>query len=208
MSPKDLSKLIGELLTVEPWRPEALRAVAALDLPDCWIAAGFLRNPVWDRLHGFAAPTPLNDIDVVYFDPIEASEARDGVLEAALKQVQPALPWSVCNQARMHRHNGDRPYSSTEDALRHWLETVSAVAIRFGTGGELETLAPFGFDDVVTLVVRPTPHAREQRLEVYRSRMAKKNWPAIWPRVEVLDVPARLRASVPGRVGGKPRSGA
>ena len=86
----------------------------------------------------------------------------------------------------MHDHNGDRPYSSTEDALRHWLETVSAVGIRLTQSGEPELLAPFGFDDTFELTVRPTPHARDARPAAYRSRMARKNWPAIWPRVTVL----------------------
>ena len=46
-----------------------LRAVEELRLPDCWIGAGFVRNAVWDALHG---RTPdcglLNDVDVVFLD--------------------------------------------------------------------------------------------------------------------------------------------
>ena len=169
-----------------PWRLDALRAVAALGLPDCWIAAGFLRNPIWDRLHGYTEATPLNDLDVVYFDPEDRSKERDAALEQELLKLSPGLPWSVRNQARMHATNGDRPYTSTEDALRHWLETVSAVGIRLTGTGELELLAPFGFDDIFALTVRPTPHASDMRPAAYRSRMARKNWPAIWPRVTVL----------------------
>ncbi|MDJ0981582.1 MAG: nucleotidyltransferase family protein [Kiloniellales bacterium] len=169
-----------------PWRLDALRAVAALGLPDCWIAAGFLRNPIWDRLHGYTEATPLNDLDVVYFDPEDRSKERDAALEQELLKLSPGLPWSVRNQARMHATNGDRPYTSTEDALRHWLETVSAVGIRLARTGELELLAPFGFDDIFALTVRPTPHARTKRPAAYQARMAKKNWSAVWPRVKVL----------------------
>ena len=175
-----------EIFAAEAWRLDALRTVAALGLPDCWIAAGYLRNPIWDRLHGYAEATPLNDLDVVYFDPEDHSKERDEALEEELRKLSPGLPWSIRNQARMHNHNGDRPYTSTEDALRHWLETVSAVGIRLTGTGELELLAPFGFDDVFELTVRPTPHARDVRPAAYRARMARKNWPAIWPSVTVL----------------------
>ena len=175
-----------EIFTAEAWRLDALSAVATLNLPDCWVAAGFLRNPIWDRLHGYTKATPMNDIDVVFFDHEDTSDARDEAVERELLKLAPGLPWAPCNQARMHDYNGDRPYTSTEHSLRHWLETVSAVGIRTTAGGKLELLAPFGFDDVFDLVARPTPHARAERPAAYRARMASKNWPAIWPRVTVL----------------------
>ncbi len=175
-----------ENFAAESWRLEVLRALAGLGLPDCWVAAGFLRNPIWDHLHGFDRATPLNDVDVVYFDPADCSKEKDRALEAELSKRAPGLPWSVKNQARMHDHNGDPPYNSTEHALRHWLEGVSAVGVRMTGAGRLELLAPFGFIDIFELTVRPTPHARARRLEAYRARMARKNWPAIWPLVRVL----------------------
>lgn len=174
------------LIAADPWRMACVRAVADLGLPDCWIGSGFVRAPLWDRLHGYARPTPLNDIDVIYFDAENAEPARDEVLEARLMRSMPGAPWSVRNQARMHRRNGDRPYRSTEDALRHWLETTAAVAVRLNREGQLRLLAPFGLDDVMALTVRPTPHARAHRLAEYRGRSAAKNWTAQWPRVRVL----------------------
>ena len=174
------------IIAAEPWRLDVLRTLASLNLPDCWIAAGFLRNPIWDRLHGFARATPLNDLDVVYYDTDDHSKEKDEALEAELRQRAPGLPWSVKNQARMHDYNGDPPYDSTEQALRHWLEGVSAVGIRMTEAGALELLAPFGFAEIFEMTVRPTPHARALRLEAYRARMARKNWPAIWPKVTVL----------------------
>lgn len=172
-------------LAADPWRLACLQAVAALDLPGGWIGAGFLRNLVWDRLHGFAQPTPLADVDVLTFEPASGTE-REAEIEAALAGALPAVPWSVKNQARMHARNGDRAYRDTEDALGHWLETPTAVAARL-TAGELEILAPFGLADLFAIAVRPTPHARsrQDRLNAYRLRMADKNWPAIWPGVQV-----------------------
>jgi hypothetical protein len=170
----------------DAWRLYALRTAAKLDLPQCWIAAGFVRNRVWDALHGHGVPSPLDDLDVVYFDPGRQDRAQEKGHEAALARAAPGLRWSVKNQARMHTRNGDRPYRSTADALCHWCETATAVGVRVNASGELEILAPLGLADLLGLVVRPTPHARACRLSVYRERVARKNWRATWPRLRIL----------------------
>ena len=50
-----------------------LKIVQSLNLPDWWICAGFIRNKIWDVLHGYPSDTPLNDIDIIYFDPVDTS---------------------------------------------------------------------------------------------------------------------------------------
>ena len=187
------------LIAAEPWRMACLRAVAGLGLADCWIGSGFVRAPLWDELHGFAEPTPLGDVDVVYFDADARDPARDAVLEARLESALPmgetGPPWSVRNQARMHTRNGDAPYRSTEDALCHWLETTAVVAVRLGGNGQLELLAPLGLDDLFAMIVRPTPHARARRPDAYRARQAEKDWTARWPKVRVLQAEPGQRGS-------------
>jgi hypothetical protein len=175
------------LVAADAWMMAALTAVAGLGLPDCWIGAGFLRGAVWDRLHGYGSRTPLDDIDVVYFDPGAPDPAAEAALETRLGALLPGLPWSVKNQARMHLRNGDAPYRDSADALAHWLETPTAVALRLNEAGRLELLAPLGTEDLLGLVVRPTPHARKHkhRLAAYCARLEKKNWPAKWPRLTV-----------------------
>ncbi len=183
-------------------RMAMLRAVARLGLPDCWIGAGFVRNLVWDRLHGFAEPTPLNDIDVLYFDPRDRSRATERALEARLHRAMPGEPWSVRNQARMHRRNQDAPYRSTAHALTFWAETPTAVAVGLrGTG--IGLIAPFGVGDLIGLAVRPTPRFRH-KMAVYRARVAGKNWPALWPRLTVTDAPAQA-AAISSRIDLSPR---
>lgn len=168
---------------------EVLRAVCRLGLPDCWIGAGFVRNLVWDRLHGFAEATPLNDIDVLYFDPSDRSRETERKLEARLRRSLPGLPWSVRNQARMHRRNSDAPYRSTCHALTFWAETPTAVAVALrGTG--IAVIAPFGTEDLMGLTVRPTPRFRH-KMAIYRARVAHKNWLALWPRLSVMDESTR-----------------
>jgi hypothetical protein len=176
------------LVVADGWMMAALGAVAGLGLPDCWIGAGFLRGAVWDRLHGYTERTPLDDIDVIYFDPAALDPAAEAALERRLGAALPGLPWEVRNQARMHLRNGDAPYRDTADALTHWLETPTAVALRLNDAGALELLAPFGTGDLLDMVVRPTPHARAHahRLAAYRERVEKKNWPAKWPKMRVV----------------------
>jgi hypothetical protein len=176
---------ILDLVAGAPWRQRALAAVAALGLPDCWIGAGFVRAPVWDALHGYRNPTPLDDIDVVYFDPERPDPAAERAAEARLRDLMPGLPWSVRNQARMHLRNGDAPYQSTADALCHWLETPTAVAVRLGPDRAPELLAPFGLDDLVGPVLRPTPHARAHRMTAFRERVERKGWLKTWPKVRL-----------------------
>ena len=66
---------------------EQLRAVRSLALPDWCIAAGFLRNRVWDHLHGIAPARPPVDIDVIYFDASDPAGEREAGYEAQLSGI-------------------------------------------------------------------------------------------------------------------------
>jgi hypothetical protein len=176
---------IASLLGAHPDLRRLLGHVESLALPDGWIGAGFVRNTVWDALHG-QRPDPyrLDDIDVVYFDLTDVRADRDTEIEGRLRCLDRRAPWSVKNQARMHRRNGDRPYRDTEDALAHWPETATAVAARL-VEGRVEIIAPCGVDDLLACMVRPTPAFRT-KTAVYRERLAAKDWPSRWPGVTIL----------------------
>jgi hypothetical protein len=178
------------LLRGTPALAGPLQALARLALPDAWIGAGFLRNAVWEVLHGrSAALLPQADLDVVFFDP--AGRIGEAAVEAALRDLLP-LPWSARNQARMHRRNGDAPYADTADALRHWPETATAVAARWQPEG-VEILAPWGLADLLGLVLRPSPAcaAQPRKRGAMAERIASRGWLRRWPglRVEGLDTP-------------------
>ena len=174
---------IAGFIARQPPMMDSLRLVAALGLPDCWIGAGFVRNAVWDALHGRPWSASYGDIDVVWFDAGNPSAARDSEIEAALGHSAPGAPWSVKNQARMHEANGDPPYADTADALRHWPETCTAVAAR-AIGARVELLAPFGVSDLVSLTVNPTPAFAGKR-DIHRARIAGKQWTQRWPRLRI-----------------------
>lgn len=138
----DQTGVIEALLMNDPLRLRALKVVAALDLPDCWIGAGFVRDAVWDHLHGYDVTNPRGDIDVIWYDATSSQADYDDHIEEKLRGEIPGLLWSVKNQARMHLRNGDAPYNSVADAMRHWPETATVVAARFGRSGSVEINAP------------------------------------------------------------------
>jgi hypothetical protein len=162
-----------------------LRAVDALAIVDCWVGAGLIRNAVWDALHGVVSGKRLEgDVDVIFCDAREATLARDLAIEDHLIGDLSDVAWSVHNQARMSARNGDAPYKDVEDAIRHWSETATAIAARLN-GGRVELLAPYGVEDLIQLVVRPTP-AFAHKMEIYQARIAAKNWSARWPKLRIV----------------------
>jgi len=181
---------------------EVLRTAAGLQLPDWWIGAGFVRAKVWDHLHGYDARTPLEDVDVLYFQPEDLSRQAEEAAERQLFELRPDIPWSVKNQARMHLRNGDAPYRSTCHAMAFWAETPTAVAVALQRG-RIAVIAPHGTADLMRLVVRPTPRFRH-KLRIFRARVAKKRWSDRWPRLTVLDRPVYPVAS-PSSIDLRPR---
>jgi hypothetical protein len=161
-----------------------LALARSLDLPDWAIGAGFLRNRLWDALTGERTCSAADDIDLLYFDASDPEGRGEAAIEARLAAQRPDLIWQARNQARMHKVNGDAPYADTMDALRYWLETCSAVALRLEAGGRLTLLAPYGLSDLFALICRPTP-AGLRRMPAYRARMAAKGWDRRWTRCRV-----------------------
>ena len=174
-------RMLQAILREDTLRWSILECVHALDLPDCWIGAGFVRNATWDHLHGRPPRPPSGDVDVVWHDPGRMDPAEDARLEARLRAMVPAVEWSVKNQARMHRRNGDAPYGGTVEAMRHWPETATAVAARRTDQGGCEIAAPFGLDDLFNLVLRPTPRFEGGKRPIYLDRVEVKGWLRSWP---------------------------
>ncbi|MCV6605981.1 MAG: nucleotidyltransferase family protein [Porticoccaceae bacterium] len=162
------------------WR--ALELVRQLNLPDCYIGAGFVRNLVWDYLHSRQLATVLNDVDVVYFDRQEKNPQQYLVYEQQLKQLMPELNWQVRNQALMHVRNGDKAYTSTLDALRYWPEKETAVAIRLTHENQIECIAAFGFDSLFQGYISYNP---KRDKEVFQQRLNAKGWLEKWPKLVI-----------------------
>jgi len=166
---------------------QGLRIVASMQLADGWIGAGFIRNKVWDYLHGIEGTIRSNDVDVIYFD---MDEDREEEYELELKKMAPQFNWSVKNQARMHLRNGHNPYKSTSEAVYYWVETATCVAARIDENDSIEVMAPYGLDDLFNLAVRPTPYTYKNNYDVFERRWREKGWLERWNRLKVFPTPS------------------
>lgn len=183
LNEKDIISLIEN----DPWRMKILKTVKPLNLPDWWIGSGFVRNKVFDYLHKYTKNTPPGDIDVVYFDPKNIQEETEKEYEKILRSKDPKINWSVKNLARMHIVNGDPPYSSSIDAISHWPETVTAVAVTLDDNNNVIFEAPLGKEDLVTMNVHPSPTfaSRKESMDKYRNRVTQKEWARKWPKLVI-----------------------
>jgi len=176
---RELTSHCASLLWQSPVHRSCLEAVATLNLPDCWIGAGFVRNLVWDFTHHYPAPTALNDVDVVYFDNSDLDKTREQQLQQLLRRRYPTVNWEVRNQARMHIKHDFPPFTDTCDAISHWVEKETAVAARY-TGSTVEIMAPYGLQMNYNNSI--TPH-HSHSLSLFESRINNKCWQQIWPKL-------------------------
>lgn len=178
---------IVQLVKEDEWMMDILEAAKSLNLPDWWVCAGFVRSKIWDVLHGFTERTPMPDIDVIYFDKTNLDEEIEKKLEKKLIIINPNIPWSVKNEARMHVRNNIPPYSSSVDAISKFPETATALGLKLDIQNNVVLTAPYGIEDVVNLVVKPTPYFEEtkERAQIYEERIAKKNWTSIWNEIKI-----------------------
>ncbi|MEK5069064.1 nucleotidyltransferase family protein [Sporosarcina sp. FSL K6-1508] len=185
-SEEDILWLIRE----DKWMMELLKCAKSLNLPDWWICAGFVRSKIWDVLHGFDVRTTIPDIDVIYYDRTNSEKSTEKKHEEALKRLLPAIPWSVKNQARMHSVSNSPPYTSSINAISRFPETATALGVKLDDRENLVLTAPHGIVDVVNLRVTPTPtfHEKKEQIKIYEERIRKKNWQAVWNKVEIIGV--------------------
>lgn len=186
-SPNDISRH----LEADAWRMDVLKAAEALNLPDWWIGAGFLRSFVWDIVEG-REPEQNSDVDLVYFDPDNFQPGEDHWrtdldLTDKMQHDYPFAEWEIRNQARMHYINDFKPYTSTADGIAHWVETATCVGVKL-EDGELKYLFCYGTDDLFGLIARPIPDFQTPELiTTFRKRIADKHWQARWPHLTVIE---------------------
>lgn len=173
-----------EVLRGDAWRMECLQAVESLHLPDWYVAAGFLRNAIWDLLHEKPERTSLNDVDVVYHDAADLSIKTEDDIQSLLRAIFPDANWEIRNQARMHLRNHHPPYRNTEHAIAHWPETQTCVGARIEPDGNLKIAAPYGIAENWSLRVTPNPVV-PYPAALFNERMRSKRWLEHWPKLHV-----------------------
>ena len=182
---------VERIIRLNEWFMRVLGAVRACELPDAYVGGGVIRTIVWDYLHGYAVPSPLADVDVGFFNPLDLSPARDRIVEAQLRAALPEVPWQAKNQAAVHlwyeRVFGYAvpPLTSSQEAIATFPETVTSIGVRLLLDGNLEIVAPCGLDDLLHMILRRNP--RRVTVERFRQRLAEKTILEKWPRVRIVD---------------------
>jgi hypothetical protein len=177
---------LKEHLADDPARMRILKHVRALNAPDCWVAAGFIRSLVWDKRHQRAHSPLPDDIDVIWYDAEQNNELADHCLEASLSAMNTEVKWSVKNQRRMHTRNSDAAYESATQAMNYWPETATAVAVRLTPCDGIEIAAPFGLEDLFALILRATPRFTGEKYPTFLERVNSKQWLVKWPKLNVV----------------------
>lgn len=180
--------ILAESISQDQKMMGVLKQVKTLELPDCWVGAGFVRNKAWALLHGRENEISLTDIDVVFYDSsIEDMSEHESQLHRKLEMLDSTLDWEVINQARTHLWHNREPYLNTTEAISEWVETATCIGVRLSGNNELEFTAPHGVYDLENLILRPVPSMKD--LDVFKNRIEKKGWLSLWPKLKVeLDV--------------------
>ena len=185
----DYQQRLISIVEEQAWLMGALKCVRSLDLPDWYIAAGAIRNTVWDSLHKFQKRTPLKDIDVVYFDLEDMNGLIEKDLEEKLRILNSSFIWEVVNQARGYLfQHGDEiarpPVNSSCESIAYWSETPTCVGVRLERDDSLTVCAPHGLSDLMELRVKPIPKPY-QDLSLYNRRIEEKRWNEQWPKLQI-----------------------
>jgi hypothetical protein len=166
-----------------------LERAPELGVRDWWLTAGLLFQTVWNVLTGRPPGTGIRDADLFYFDPDTSWAAEDAVIGAgATLFAGLPVPVEIRNEARVHLWYAQRfgrpapAFRDCADAIDSFAAVCCAVGVTVDHAGRPRVYAPYGFDDLFGLVVRPN-HRLAPR-HVYESKAAR--WRQHWPELTVL----------------------
>jgi uncharacterized protein len=171
------------------WLCRVLEVVRKSAPAGAYVAAGAVRDTVWNFLTGRPSLAPVADVDVVYWSDGESEDAAREH-EARLRALAPEFDWEVTNQATVHlwhwRTQGSLrvPHGTVADGLASWPETATAVGIRLALDGDIQVLAPLGLDDLFALRLRH--NAARTAVEVFWQRVEAKQWAQRWPELQII----------------------
>ena len=211
---QDLKRL-GDIIKRDPFRMRCLRALRALDLPQGYIGAGFVRNAIWDELHARATPTPLNDIDVIYFsgeiNPPQSVASADNTLESVpqpqayspnsvavkpgLKAQEQAIERELARmvpQANWQVKNQARMHLAHAHAPYQNCHDAISYWIERETCVAVRLLANDDLDILAPFGLEAnfagtiSINPKYPRPEVFKQRLASKNWLTVWPLLTLI----------------------
>jgi len=154
-----------QAIQLNPDLMKILTIIRDLELKDSWLAAGSVRNFIWNLLSEEPAFDRETDVDVIFFDP-EVSYEETLAIENKLREDFPQY----------------QPYVNSCDAMSKYPERCTAIGLRLQADATLELFAPYGLEDILNFKVSPTPYflENEDRMKLYQKRLSKKNWQEKW----------------------------
>ena len=133
----------------------------------------------------------MRDADLFHFDADTSWEAEDAAIRAGADLFAGLpVPVEIRNEARVHLWYAERFGVPAPAAFRNTCEAIDAfaavccsVGITVREEGAPRVYAPYGYDDLFGLVLRPNPHSPAPR-HVYESKAER--WVEHWPQLTVL----------------------
>lgn len=171
-----------------------LDRLAALQLPDAWIAGGSLFQTVWNVLDGQPPSRGVEDYDIFYFDAQDLSrDGEDAINRRAAAQFADLKgKLDLRNQARVHLWYqqefgvaGYEPLTRSTDGIDRFLAVCCMVGMRKGDAGAMELYAPLGVDDILSLTMRPNPWFPGAPRSAYDAKA--RRWRGLWPTLTIVD---------------------
>jgi hypothetical protein len=174
----------------DPDLMQLLVSIRSVQLAQWRLVAGCLYQTVWNVLTGRDRGTGIKDYDLIYFDDSDLSwAAEDRVIRSVAASTRGCVgPVEVRNQARVHLWFEDRfgtaypRLYSADEAIRRYASIVHAIGIRLEYDDRLDVVAPFGLDDLFSMVIRPNYALENAVSHTRKARRAQ----AIWPEMIVV----------------------
>lgn len=177
-----------DIVTADPTVRALLDRAPELGLDDWWLTAGVLFQTVWNSLTGRSPGSGVRDADLFYFDADTSWDAEDAVIRAGSELFADLpVPVEIRNEARVHlwyaEHFGTPapPFRDCADAIDSFAAICCSVGVTV-QDGRPRVYAPFGYDDLFAMVVRP--NRRLAPRQVYETKAAR--WLQQWPELTVL----------------------
>ncbi len=154
-----------EIVRASPTLMRVLTLARQFDLPDWRLVAGSIYQTVWNELTGRAPDYGIKDYDLVYFDTDPSWTAEDVQIKRAAAFFPRPLSAmvEVRNQGRVHLWFEDKfgepyaPLTRTDDMIERFVCPAFSVGVRLETDGRIDVAAPFGFEDLFAMRLRPNP---------------------------------------------------
>ena len=184
----DDAERLRSIVLASPLLGPILKGWEKIALADGWLVAGSIAQTVWNSVFGFPPLHGISDVDIVYFDPTDLSEAAEAQHAARIRDALALPVWiDVKNEARVHLWYAAKfgypiaPYTSATNAIATFPTTATAVGVR--PGAERLTLhAPYGLSDLLGAIVRP--NKTQITRDIYEAKTAR--WKATWPDLAVI----------------------